>query len=175
MRDAPTVLLLHGVQSSRATWWRVGQDLADLGWRVLAVDLLGHGGRVGPRTSTVETLANDVLDQVHGQRVDLIAGHSLGAIVALTVVGLRQGRVRGVVLEAPPGANGALDPPASAAELEACVARSREAPAGEVAALLAAHPSWATGDARRLVDGRLSLDVGQVADFLRANRWNLPA
>jgi len=72
MRDAPTILLLHGVQSSRATWWRAGQDLADLGWRVLTVDLLGYGGRVGPRTSTVETLANDVLDQVHGHRVDLI-------------------------------------------------------------------------------------------------------
>jgi pimeloyl-ACP methyl ester carboxylesterase len=174
MRDAPTALLLHGVESSRATWWRVGQDLADLGWRVLAIDLLGHGGRTGPRTSTVETLANDVLDQVHGQRVDLIVGHSLGAIVGLTVVGLRQGRVRGVVLEDPPGANGALDPNAYAEELEACVARARDDAPGDVAALLAAHPGWATDDARRLVESRCSLDVEQVAAFLRTNHWNLP-
>jgi pimeloyl-ACP methyl ester carboxylesterase len=171
MRDEPTVLLLHGAQSSRSTWWRAGQDLADLGWRVIAVDLLGHGGRVGPRTATVETLANDVLDQVHGQRVDLIAGHSLGAIVALTVVLLRQGRVRGVLLEDPPGSNpaGSLD-----GELAAAVTRAREDGAGEAAALLAAHPGWAAGDARRMVQSRSALDVEQVATFLRTNDWNLP-
>src|SRR3954454_1682090 len=143
MRDAPTVLLLHGVQSSRATWWRVGQDLADLGWRVLAVDLRGYGGRVGPRSTTVETLANDVLDQVHGQRVDLIVGHSLGAIVALTVVALRTGRARGVAIEAPPGANGAYDGGVVAAELEAAVGRSRDDAAAEIAALLEGNPLWA--------------------------------
>src|SRR3954453_2411697 len=151
MRDAPTVLLLHGVQSSRSTWWRVGQDLTDLGWRVLAINLLGHGGRGGPPAPTGETLANDVLDQVHGQRVDLIAGHSLGAIVALTVVGLRHGRVRGVVLEDPPASDGALARETSAAELEADAARAREQPDEEVAALLAEHPRWAAGDARRAV------------------------
>jgi pimeloyl-ACP methyl ester carboxylesterase len=171
----PTVLLLHGVESSRATWWRVGRDLSDLGWRVLALDLLGYGGRVGPRSSTVETLANDVLDQVHGQRVDLIVGHSLGAIVALTVVALRTGRVRGVALEDPPGANGAYDGGAVAADLEAAVARSRDDPQGETAALLERNPLWAADDAQQLVRSRGRIDVAQVAAFLRANRWNLPA
>jgi pimeloyl-ACP methyl ester carboxylesterase len=174
VRDVPTVLLLHGVKSSRTTWWRLGADLGDLGWRVIAVDLLGHGGRVGPRTSTVETLANDVLDQVHGQRVDLIAGHSLGAIVALKVVALRSGRVRGVVLEDPPASDGALDRETSAAELEADATRAREQPDEEVAALLAEHPRWAAGDARRAVQSRCALDVAQVAAFLRDNRWDLP-
>ena len=143
MRDEPTVLLLHGVQSSRSTWWRVGRDLSDLGWRVLALDLLGYGGRVGPRSTTVETMANDVLVQVHGQRVDLIVGYSLGAIVGLNVVALRQGRVRGVAIEDPPGANGALDLDGVATKLEAAVARSRTDPEAEVAGLLAAHPLWA--------------------------------
>jgi pimeloyl-ACP methyl ester carboxylesterase len=175
MRDGPTVLLLHGVQSSRATWWRVERDLADLGWRVLAPDLLGHGRRTGPRSATVETLANDVLTQVHGQRVDLIVGHSLGAIVALTVVGLRAGRVRGVAIEDPPGANGSYDPDAAVADLEAAVARSLEAPEDEVAALRERHPLWAADDAHWLVHSRRRLDVEHVAGFLRANRWDLPA
>jgi pimeloyl-ACP methyl ester carboxylesterase len=174
MRDEPTVLLLHGMQSSRSTWWRVGRDLSDLGWRVLALDLLGYGGRVGPRSTTVETMANDVLVQVHGQRVDLIVGFSLGAIVALKVVGLRQGRVRGVAIEDPPGANGALDLDLIATKLEAAVARSRTDPEAEVAGLLAAHPLWAGDDARRLVESRRVLDIDQVGCFLRANHWNLP-
>jgi pimeloyl-ACP methyl ester carboxylesterase len=174
MRDEPTVLLLHGMQSSRTTWWRVGRDLSDLGWRVLALDLLGHGGRVGPRSTTAETMANDVLVQVHGQRVDLIVGYSLGAIVGLNVVRLRQGRVRGITIEDPPGANGALDPDRAATKLEAAVARSRSDPEAEVAGLLAAHPLWAADDARRLVESRRVLDLEQIASFLRANRWNLP-
>jgi pimeloyl-ACP methyl ester carboxylesterase len=171
----PTVLLLHGVQSSRSTWWRVGRDLSELGWRVLAVDLLGFGGRVGPRSSTVETLANDVLDQVHGQRVDLIVAHSLGAIVALTVVALRTGRVRGVVIEDPPGANGAYDGEAVAAELEAAVARSRDDPEAETSALLKGNPLWAADDAHHLVRSRRKVDLPQVTAFLRANHWDLPA
>jgi pimeloyl-ACP methyl ester carboxylesterase len=174
MRDEPTVLLLHGVQSSRTTWWRVGQDLSDLGWRVIALDLLGCGGRVGPRSTTVETMANDVLTQVHGQRIDLIVGYSLGAVVGLTVVGLRQGRVRGVALEDPPAANGSLDLDLVATELEAAVDRSRADPEAEVAGLLAAHPLWAADDARRLVASRRVLDIEQVGAFLRANHWNLP-
>jgi pimeloyl-ACP methyl ester carboxylesterase len=174
MSDAPTVLLLHGMQSNRATWWRVGQDLADLGWRVLTVDLLGYGGRVGPRSATVETMANDVLAQVHGQRVDLIVGYSLGAIVGLKVVALRTGRVRGVALEDPPAANGSLDLDGLAARLEAEVARSHADPSAEVAGLLQAHPLWAADDARRLVESRRRLDVDQIGAFLRTNHWDLP-
>src|SRR3954470_16629392 len=165
MRDEPTVLLLHGVHSSRSTWWGVGRDLSDLGWRVLALDMLGYGGRVGPRSTTIETMANDVLVQVHGQRVDLIVGYSLGAIVGLNVVRLRQGRVRGITIEDPPGANGARDPDRAATKLEAAVARSRSDPEAEVAGLLAAHPLWAVDDARRLVESRRVLDLEQVASF----------
>lgn len=174
MRDEPTVLLLHGVQSSRTTWWRVGQDLSDLGWRVLALDLLGYGGRVGPRSATIETMANDVLAQVHGQRVDLIVGYSLGAIVDLNVVGLRTGRVRGVAIEEPPGANGSLDLGLVASKLETAVARARADPEAEVAGLLDAHPLWAPDDARRLVESQRVLDIEHVGAFLRANHWDLP-
>ncbi len=115
-----------------------------------------------------------MLNQVHGQRVDLIVGHSLGAIVALTSSGCGPGGVRGVALEDPPGANGSYDQEAVAAEVEAAVARSREDAAAETAGLLEHNPLWAADDARRLVKSRCALDVGQVAGFLRANHWNLP-
>ena len=37
-------VLIHGIMSDSRTWRRVGPALADLGYRVIAVDLRGHGG-----------------------------------------------------------------------------------------------------------------------------------
>jgi pimeloyl-ACP methyl ester carboxylesterase len=37
------VVLLHGIMSTAATWWRVGPALASRGWVVDALDLPGHG------------------------------------------------------------------------------------------------------------------------------------
>src|SRR5919106_5067443 len=84
-----SIVLLHGVQSSQLTWWRLRQDLQDLGWQVHAVDMLGHGSRhaAGPDRLTIDDLAQDVLAQIPGP-VDVLAGHSLGSIVALTLAGL---------------------------------------------------------------------------------------
>lgn len=38
-----TALLVHGIMSDSRTWRRVGPALAERGYRVLAVDLRGHG------------------------------------------------------------------------------------------------------------------------------------
>ena len=40
---APVAILVHGITGWWRTWWRVGPALADHGWRVIAVDLRGHG------------------------------------------------------------------------------------------------------------------------------------
>ena len=40
---ARPLLLIHGVTSSAAIWWRVGPALAATGRRVVAVDQAGHG------------------------------------------------------------------------------------------------------------------------------------
>jgi pimeloyl-ACP methyl ester carboxylesterase len=51
-------VLLHGVMSCAATWWRIGLALAARGWRVDAPDLPGHGdsARLG-RPLTLDALA----------------------------------------------------------------------------------------------------------------------
>src|ERR687889_255157 len=101
--EKQSIVLLHGVQSSQLTWWRLRQDLQDLGWQVHAVDLLGHGSRhaAGPGELTINDLAQDVLAQVPGP-VTVLAGHSLGSIVALTLVGLAPGFCDRLVVEDPP-------------------------------------------------------------------------
>lgn len=171
-----TVLLLHGVESSRSTWWRVGQDLIDLGWDVVAVNLLGHGGRTEtPATAwTVADLANDVAEQTVIPQFDLLIGHSLGAIVALALAALQPGYTRGVVIEDPPGLGGTLDPCDVATDVEQSVARARTEPAVEMNHLLEQNPSWAKADAEHSVDSRRALNVEQVTAFLRSNLWDLP-
>jgi pimeloyl-ACP methyl ester carboxylesterase len=101
--DKRSIVLLHGVVSSQLTWWRLKLDLQDLGWQVHTVDMLGHGSRqaAGPGELTIDDLARDVLAQVPGP-VNVLAGHSLGSIVAMTLVGLAPEYCDRVVVEDPP-------------------------------------------------------------------------
>jgi pimeloyl-ACP methyl ester carboxylesterase len=169
-----SILLLHGVQSSQLTWWRLKTDLGDLGWRVHAVDLLGHGSRHadGPDSLSMDDLARDVLAQVAGP-VDVLAGHSLGSIVALTLAGLAPGYCHRVVIEDPPGLSGSLDLREVAGDVEESVRVARADPAGTVVALLEDNPVWSRRDAENSVQNRLNLDLVRVARLLRTTRWDL--
>ena len=169
-------MLLHGVVSSQLTWWRLKPDLLDLGWQVSAVDMLGHGSRhaAGPGELTVDDLAQDVLAQIPGP-VHVLAGHSLGSIVALTLVGLAPGYCDCVVVEDPPGLGGSLDLRDVADGVEEFVRVARADPAGTVAALLEENPMWSRLDAENSVKNRLMLDLVRVAGLLRTDSWNLQA
>jgi esterase len=171
-----SIVLLHGVQSSQLTWWRLRQDLQDLGWQVHAVDMLGHGSRhaVGPDRLTIDDLAQDVLAQVPGP-VDVLAGHSLGSIVALTLAGLAPEYCDRMVVEDPPGLAGSLDLHEVADGVEVYVRVARADPTGTVVALLEENPVWSRRDAENSVKNRLILDVVRVARLLRTGRWNLQA
>jgi pimeloyl-ACP methyl ester carboxylesterase len=162
------------VQSSQLTWWRLKQDLQDLGWQVHAVDMLGHGSQqaAGPGELTIDELAQDVLAQVPGP-VNVLAGHSLGSIVALTLVGLAPAYCDRLVIEDPPGLAGSIDLSDFADNVEETAKLTRADPAGTVAALLDENPMWSRRDAENSVKNRLMLDVVRVAHLLRTNRWNL--
>ena len=89
--DAPAVVLLHGLASTHL-WWQPVTDRLAARYRVIRFDHRGHG-RSGPADGqhTVEGLAADtvaVLDALGLSRV-LLAGHSLGAAVALTAAATR--------------------------------------------------------------------------------------
>jgi pimeloyl-ACP methyl ester carboxylesterase len=171
-----SIVLLHGVQSSQLTWWRLKMDLQDLGWQVHVVDMLGHGSRhaAGPGELTIDDLAQDVLAQIPGP-VNVLAGHSLGSIVALTLVGLAPEYCDRVVVEDPPGLGGSLDPRDVADDVEESVRVARADPAGTILALLEENPVWSRRDAENSVKNRLMLDVVRVSRLLRTNRWDLQA
>jgi pimeloyl-ACP methyl ester carboxylesterase len=169
------MLLLHGVQSSQLTWWRLRLDLQDLGWQVQAVDMLGHGSQhaAGPSELTIDDLAQDVLAQVP-EPVTVVVGHSLGSIVAMTLARLAPDYCKQVVIEDPPG-GGSLDPHDVADNMEESVRVTRADPAGTVLALLEENPMWSRRDAENSVKNRRVLDVIRVAGLLRTERWDLQA
>jgi pimeloyl-ACP methyl ester carboxylesterase len=83
-----TAVLIHGIMSDHRAWHRVSLELEEQGFRVIAVDLAGHGGSPRSRRYSPRAWADDVVETVspllHGQP-DVIMGHSLGALVASLV------------------------------------------------------------------------------------------
>jgi pimeloyl-ACP methyl ester carboxylesterase len=138
--------------------------------------MLGHGSRhaAGPDELTIDDLVQDVLAQIPGP-VDVLAGHSLGSIVALTLAGLAQEYCDRVVIEDPPGLAGSVDLGDVADGVEESVRVARADPAGTVVALLEENPVWSRRDAENSVKNRLMLDVVRVSRLLRTKRWNLQA
>ncbi|MEX3099544.1 alpha/beta fold hydrolase [Streptomyces sp. ST1020] len=86
-----TAALIHGIMSDHRTWHRVGPALAAQGYRVIAVDLRGHGASPrGPYSA--ESWADDLTETLP-PGLDLALGHSLGAMaLALAVERLTPAR-----------------------------------------------------------------------------------
>ncbi len=98
--DGTPVVLLHGITLSAHIWPYQMRDLADAGFRVVAVDLRGHGGSAHPAKGsgpvfglTLNRLAQDVEEVL--EHLDLagvvLVGHSMGGMVALRMMGRHAG------------------------------------------------------------------------------------
>ncbi|MEZ0065634.1 pimeloyl-ACP methyl ester carboxylesterase [Streptacidiphilus sp. MAP12-20] len=71
-------LLVHGIMSDSRTWRLVGPALAERGYRVIAVDLRGHGAS-GRGEYAPADYADDLAETLPGG-ADLAIGHSLGGL-----------------------------------------------------------------------------------------------
>lgn len=94
-----TVVLIHGAAMDASVWHYQAKALAAAGFDPIAVDLPGHGESEGDASSTVKGYAAWLLaylstldEPVH------VAGHSMGALVALEVAASDPCRVRSVTL-----------------------------------------------------------------------------
>lgn len=92
----PTLVLIHGAGLNRTVWTLFTRYFARRGYNVLAPDLPGHGNSGGDALPTIEAMGqwvNAFLD-LCGKEFDalsledvLLAGHSMGSLVALQAVG----------------------------------------------------------------------------------------
>lgn len=155
---ARPLLLMHGVTSSAATWWRIGPALAATGRRVVAIDLPGHG-RTGHWQGhrRFRDNATDVAAFVCAAGLERdglqVVGHSWGAMTAaaLPVAGLR------------PATLVLVDPPVLA---HAEISREASDPTGQtypdldaaLAAIRAAEPGWDERDVCAKAEALTQLD-----------------
>jgi pimeloyl-ACP methyl ester carboxylesterase len=81
----PTVVFIHGAQNDHSVWILQTRYFAHHGFNVLAVDLPGHGRSKGAAKSSVEEMADWILALLDGAGVEcaLLAGHSMGSLIAL--------------------------------------------------------------------------------------------
>lgn len=101
--DGPTVVLLHGLGASSAFWRPVARELAGPA-RTLVPDLLGFGAslRLGTHFHLDDQAAAVIrLVERHGGGPVVLAAHSYGAAIAVTVARDRPDLVRRLVLVAP--------------------------------------------------------------------------
>jgi len=167
--SARPLLLIHGVTSSAAVWWRVGPALAAAGRRVIAVDQAGHGrtghwhGHHRMRDNAADLAA--FVQSAGLDRPDLqVAGHSWGAVsaAALPAVGLRPATL--VLLE--PAVL-----PFERIALEASDPTQQPVPSIQlaIAAIRAAEPGWSEGDVRAKARAVMELDFEAARAVLLEN------
>jgi pimeloyl-ACP methyl ester carboxylesterase len=175
----PLALLVHGITSSSRSWWRFGPALAERGYAVLAVDLRGHGGSppsghgLGPAdlaADVAETVAAHLgggsRDGDSATPVDLLVGHSLGALVSLALLAERPRFARRLLLEDPPGPRG-IDWAELAAGIEYDADRAHRDPAALHVDLERQNPSWPAGEVAQRVADWADCDAAAIAAAVR--------
>lgn len=92
------MLLIHGAGGHRLYWPPQIRRLA--GVRVLALDLPAHGQSAGRPQSTISGYAEQVIDWMRAVEVNaaVLAGHSMGGAIALTIALRVPRRVAGLAL-----------------------------------------------------------------------------
>lgn len=95
------LVLLHGLGNNHKSWSYVLDHLDYTGWRVIALDLLGFGDALKPEVAyTPQDHADAVLATLDDLGIDtaVIAGHSMGCIVAIDIAHRYPKRVKHLAL-----------------------------------------------------------------------------
>jgi pimeloyl-ACP methyl ester carboxylesterase len=171
--DGPAALLLHGITSNAQTWWRVAPRLVELGFRVVAVDMPGHGYSGETADHRIESVAQLIAEASAelGLGHMLLIGHSWGGSVALAMATCSTEQVARVVL---------IDP---ALNLTAEVGRTRvpifiKGIGSSVEALSLAYaqanPDWHEQDVRWKAEAMQQCrEEAVIGFFTKSGDWDL--
>jgi pimeloyl-ACP methyl ester carboxylesterase len=100
------LVLVHGLLMNRHMYDHLAPDMASRGFRVITVDLLGHGASDMPtdmRAYSMSTFADQLATVIDELGLDrpVVGGTSLGANVALELAARHPNAARGLFIEMP--------------------------------------------------------------------------
>lgn len=159
--QAPKALLVHGITSSAATMWELGEGLAAAGWAVTAVDLPGHGASAPVGSYRFADVADLVAAQV-GDGFELFVGHSLGGAVGTVLLARHPALAQRAVLIDP----ALFVPDDRARELAPQLRADKSLTAADVAA---DHPRWHPRTIESRVRATAAADVDAVTAWVEDN------
>ncbi|MGW8481665.1 alpha/beta fold hydrolase [Microbacterium sp. NPDC055903] len=168
--SAKNALLVHGLGSSGALMWRLGDALADAGWHAVAVDLRGHGDAPRALDYTVGAYAEDVRATLpaSGGSWDAVIGHSLGGAAGTVAAASAPSWTNRLVL---------IDPAILVADRDATIVRRSQERAfadNRIDVVREEHPHWHEQDLELKVDAVTRASAWAVAQTSTQNTpWDV--
>ena len=100
------LVLMHGLLMNRRMFDRIAPEMASRGYRVVTLDVLGHGGSdrpENPRLYNMPSFGHQLAALIDHLELDrpVVGGTSLGANATLELAVLHPGKARALVVEMP--------------------------------------------------------------------------
>jgi pimeloyl-ACP methyl ester carboxylesterase len=98
---ANTLIFVHGAGFDHTIWVMPARYFARHGWRVVALDLPGHGRSQGQALTSIEQMADwlaQVIDAVSPSQQASVVGHSMGSLVAMSLAARHANKVQKLAL-----------------------------------------------------------------------------
>ncbi|PRA79063.1 alpha/beta fold hydrolase [Microbacterium sp. MYb66] len=165
-------LLVHGLGSSGALMWRVGDALASAGWHATAVDLRGHGDAPRSLDYTVDAYGADLAATLpeDGGAWDAVIGHSLGGASSTVAAASAPQWTRRLVL---------IDPAIHVGGRDATIVRKSQERAfadTRLEVVQQEHPHWHPQDQELKIDAVLRASAWAVEQTSAQNQpWDVRA
>lgn len=171
--DSPrTTLLVHGLGSSGALMWRLGDALANAGWHAIAVDLRGHGDAPRALDYTVAAYAADLMASApaRGGSWDAVIGHSLGAAASTMAAASDSSWTKKLIL---------IDPAILVEDRDASIVRRSQERAfadNRIEVVQEEHPLWHAQDQELKIDAVVRASGWAVEQTSSQNQpWDVRA
>ncbi|MGA1455833.1 MAG: alpha/beta fold hydrolase [Arenicellales bacterium] len=98
--NQPAVVFVHGTGMDHTVWVLPSRYFARHGYNVLSLDLPGHGKSAGSPCSTIDEMADAVVETMEAAGISSAAlvGHSMGSLVTLSAAARHPDRARALAL-----------------------------------------------------------------------------